>query len=195
MNGSEHTMKNPTKGMRRHIYYIMCAALLAFSPSCSDTAENRYADTPAFLRIFPVTALPSLHTSLNNNGYFCAVTYKKPYYYASGADGSHDQMNGTAMEAYGNPVYVSGIILGTPLLPDVNGNFAPVAYDQVCRNCYDEYINKPLTFSSATTATCSRCHRTYDLSTDGIVIEGPAGKRLLRYHVFYDALGDVLIVR
>ncbi len=163
--------------------------------ACADDIDDRYANIPVFMRVQPVTALTPLFTAANNPGFFCALEYDKPYYIARGTHGAQAQMNGTALEGYGKPLYISGIVTGTPSLPDMHGEFYLVAYDQVCPNCYLEFFDKKLRFPTQTTAFCDRCRRTYDLNTDGIVINGEAGKPLLRYRVQYDRMSDVLIVR
>ncbi len=174
---------------------LLCPACALLFSGCGDDGTDSYAPTPAFMRVQPVTALAPLRTALTSPGYFCALTYSKPYYHAKGTDGTSAQLNGTALEGYGAPVYICGIIVGTPSLPNTAGSFYTIAYDQACPNCYEELINKALTFPEQTKAHCERCKRSYDLNTSGIVIEGGAGKPLLRYGVQYDATNDVVVVR
>ncbi len=178
----------------KHIYALFVACVLLFA-GCGDDIGDSYANIPAFMRVQPVTALAPLRTALNNPGYFCAMTYSKPYYQAKGTDGTSAQINGTAMENYGKPLYICGIIVGMPSLPDMSGNFYLVAYDQACPNCYKDLINKTLRFPSQTAAHCDRCRRTYDLNTSGIVIEGEKGDPLFRYRVQYSPLNDIMVVQ
>lgn len=59
------------------------------------------------------------------------------------------------------------------------------AFDRECPNCFDPDVypmkSKPLSVSSDGIATCSVCHRKYNLNTGGNIISGDAGKSLTRY--------------
>lgn len=60
------------------------------------------------------------------------------------------------------------------------------AYDLQCPNCFDPDAlpvrSHPLTFTTNGQASCSNCHRTYDLNNGGIVASGDAGNKLTRYY-------------
>lgn len=59
------------------------------------------------------------------------------------------------------------------------------AYDRECSNCFDSNAlplrSYPLTVNSAGIASCSHCHRTYDLNNGGIIASGDGGKMLKPY--------------
>lgn len=59
------------------------------------------------------------------------------------------------------------------------------AYDRECPNCFDSNAlplrSYPLTVNSAGIASCSHCHRTYDLNNGGIIASGDGGKMLKPY--------------
>lgn len=59
------------------------------------------------------------------------------------------------------------------------------AYDRECPNCFDSNAlplrSYPLTVNSAGIASCSHCHRTYDLNNGGIIASGNGGKMLKPY--------------
>ena len=59
------------------------------------------------------------------------------------------------------------------------------AYDRECPNCFDPDAipvrSKPLATDEKGHATCSVCHRVYDLNNRGYVISGEAGVPLTRF--------------
>ncbi len=73
----------------------------------------------------------------------------------------------------------NGIIVGFQTLnTQPNGGF--VAYDAQCANCVRLSGNSispkyPLSMASSGIATCSKCHRRYDMNNGGIVLNGIAG--------------------
>lgn len=86
----------------------------------------------------------------------------------------------------------NGLIIGCSSLNDG----VLYAFDLQCPNCLD--TNYPVTKCPLTWArsgqwvTCQDCHRSYDLNNGGIVIDGPSGKKLIRYRTSYD--GRLLVV-
>lgn len=76
----------------------------------------------------------------------------------------------------------NGIIVGYGTL-----NIPPTfyAYDLECPNCFDPNAipikSKPLSLSTNGIATCSVCHRQYDLNNNGFISSGEAGNKLTRY--------------
>ena len=77
----------------------------------------------------------------------------------------------------------NGIIVGYGTL-----NTPPIfyAYDLECPNCFDPNAipvkSKPLSISTNGIATCSVCHRQYDLNNNGFISSGEGGNKLTRYH-------------
>lgn len=172
------------------------ALLLALLPaSCAEEAESYYANLRAFFRFGSVITTPQLNSAVNNPGQFCTITFSGGYYLFTGPDGSFTRYAATAVDNYGRPEYVSGFIVGTPAVPDLNGNFALSAFDLVCPNCYETYIQRPLSFSGTTAMHCNRCGRTYDLNNGGIVSSGTAGRPLFRYRVTYAATQGMLLIQ
>lgn len=59
------------------------------------------------------------------------------------------------------------------------------AYDRECPNCFVPNAlplkSYPLSISTAGIATCSKCHRQYNLNNGGIISQGDKGNKLTRY--------------
>lgn len=168
--------------------------------ACVGDDESPYARRPAFFRFSPVTSAPhTLLPALGNPGEWCTVTIKGSVYdFRSVTTGKVDTPPLTALDNYGSPTWCGGLIIGTPLLPDMDGRFLPVAYDIVCPNCFEEGgITRALGVEANGTATarCSRCGTRYDLDNGGLVIDTDpaAALRLFRYRCFYD--NNVFVVQ
>ena len=73
------------------------------------------------------------------------------------------------------------------------------AYDRECPNCFDSNAlplrSYPLKVNSAGIASCSNCHRTYDLNNGGIIASGNGGKKMTRFHAATTGAHGLLIVR
>lgn len=73
------------------------------------------------------------------------------------------------------------------------------AYDRECPNCFDSNAlplrSYPLKVNSAGIASCSHCHRTYDLNNGGIIASGSGGKKMTRYPVVTTGAYGLLSVR
>lgn len=159
-------------------------------------SEDFYARMPAFLRFTPVSAVPPLNSALNNPGMFCAVTFTSSHYVFTGLDGSVRTYPRTALDAYGKPVCISGFIVGTPALPDMQGGLTCVAYELACPNCdIEASISRALSLTGIASATCGRCGRVYDLNNGGVVSTGTDGHSLYRYRIAYSQTTDVVIVQ
>lgn len=172
---------------------LLAAVLLA---GCTEDVENTYTSVRAFFRFTPVTSVHQLNTALNNPGMFCSVTFNPQSYVFTDSEGNATSVNRTALDLYGTPVFICGFIVGTPSLPDVNGNFYNVAYDLVCPNCYhDDAIQRSLAFSDREEVTCNRCRRSYTLSNGGLVRSGESGRSLLRYRLTYSAAQNTLVIQ
>ncbi len=76
----------------------------------------------------------------------------------------------------------NGIIVGYGNLTDPITFYA---YDRECPNCFSSNTypvkSRPLTVANTGIATCSVCHREYNLNTGGNIIKGDSGKKLTRY--------------
>lgn len=158
--------------------------------SCGDTdVDGFYASERAFLRYDRVFTAAPLHSALSNPGMFCSIVVSNGYFVFEGSDGQTcppDQF--TEIDNRVRPQYVAGFVVGVPAVPDMQTGSAPVAYDLVCPNCYaDHALTRRLSFATTTTMTCSRCHRTYDLNNGGHVSSEAGGRKMLRYHISYNA--------
>ena len=161
--------------------------------ACVDDSETPYARHPAFFRFSPVTAAPkTLMPALANPGEWCSVVRTgSVYQFVSTTQGMTDTYPQTSLEQYGQTLWLSGLIVGTPTVPEMGADgFYPVAFDLVCPNCYEEGgITRALTIVSPIPgrAKCSRCGTLYDLDNGGIVLEGSAARhsRLYRYRCHY----------
>ena len=73
------------------------------------------------------------------------------------------------------------------------------AYDRECPNCCDSNAlplrSYPLKVNSAGIASCSHCHRTYDLNNGGIIASGSGGKMIKPYPSVTTGAYGVLSVR
>lgn len=176
----------------RKIIGLLAATLLLVA--CESDVENLYSNFRAFFRFTPVTSAQPLYKSLNNPGLFCMVEFTTSHTIFKGNDGSSYAAPRTALDQYGRPVYISGFIIGTPSLPDLNSNFYNVAYDLVCPNCYDEsYIQRKTQFEGYDKMKCTTCHRSYNLNNNGVVDGGENGRPLFRYRLSYGS--DVVVIQ
>ena len=160
---------------------------------CSGEVENEYSTSRAFFRFSPVTAVPPLQQSLGNPGLYCRISFFNRTVTFTSSAGNSQQYILTDDYANRSIAFIAGFIVGTPSVPDLNGNFYQVAYDLVCPTCYDrDAIQRSLGFSADETATCGRCHHTYSLRHGGI-IEGAEGDKLKRYHITYS--NNVMVIQ
>lgn len=171
----------------------MCGGLLA---GCAADVSEEYSSERAFFRYTSVSTCPPLYQAVNNPGVYCRITFDQSYYHFANTSGVTYSAPRTALDAYGSPRYISGFIVGTPTIPDLNGNFYQVAYDLVCPTCYDEEaIQRSLTLNGGEeTAACGRCGRVYSLRNSGIILSGGTGSHLKRYRVTYAAASNMFTV-
>ena len=73
------------------------------------------------------------------------------------------------------------------------------AYDRECPNCFDSNAlplhSYPLKVNNIGIASCSNCHRTYDLNNGGIIASGSGGKMIKPYPSVTTGAYGVLSVR
>lgn len=185
----------------RCLKYALCALLITVPVACVDDDESPYARFGAFFRFQPVTAAPStLLPALGNPGEWCTITITGSTYQFKSATGKTDSYPVTSIEQYGAPIWIGGLIVGTPTVPEIGATgFAPVCYDIVCPTCFEEGgIKRAVSITDPTLgrATCTRCRRVYDMQMGGIVIEGastPKDPRLYRYRCHND--NDTFVVQ
>ncbi len=173
----------------RKLLYTLLATVLMLQASCSDDVDNLYTNMRAFFRFNAVLTTQPLNSALNNPGQFCKITFPAGKYVFENASGNRAEYSPTAVAGYGKPECIAGFIVGMPDVPDLStGQMSPVAYDLVCRNCYEAHsIQRALGFASQTTMKCPRCNRIYDLSNSGRVSSGNGGSALYRYRITYTA--------
>lgn len=187
--------------MRRSLLHTAAALLLPLMLlpallSCSDDeGSSLYSSQPAFLKFSPVTAVAPLYTALHSTGCYCTVRVSTSTFQFAGSDGTSASYPLTAViQNYGTPVCVAGFIVGTPSVPDMDGQTGPLCYELSCPNCDGGgLVARAVTLGADETATCARCRRTYLLSSGyGNIIKGENGERLRRYRMSYTA--DLLLV-
>ena len=182
----------------KHIFRFLCSlcCLLPFL-SCSDEAEQPFARIPAFFRFSPVTSAQPLYGALNSPGEYCRITMDAHRFIFTNRAGSSISRPRTAMDAYGQPEYICGFVVGTPSTPNMNMQLQPLAYDLACPACY-EYHMKSISMEfdkvNVNAMQCPRCHRVYDMSLQGGVIKGEPGPRMYWYRsLIYN--NDTMIIR
>ncbi len=177
----------------RKLFAVASAAVLL--AACTDDVADLYASIRAFFRYDNVTASHQLYTALNNPGEFCTVTLRNSVIYFTDADGRSSQGNLSATEVYGKTQCVAGFIVGTPSVPDLNGQTSARAYDLVCPTCYERNaIQRSLQFDGREQVKCPRCGRTYSLQT-GLQNGGEEGVSVLyRYRMSYSPTGSGTLV-
>lgn len=161
--------------------------------SCVDDNESPYARRPAFFRFAPVTAAPkTLLPALNSPGEWTTVTMTEANYVFRTPGGMTDTFPRTQLDQYGKPTWVTGLIVGTPPVPEMGATECwPVAYDLACPSCVEaDGVTRAVVFGDVALGRviCTRCHRTYDLCNYGIVVDGaqsPHDPRLYRYRCSY----------
>lgn len=167
----------------------LAAALLLLATACTTEADDSpYARRPAFFRFSPVTAAPkTLFPALGNPGEWCTITISGSVYRLQNPQGMTDTYPLTSLDNYGTTTWVSGLIVGTPTVPEIGATLCtPVTYDLVCPNCFETGgITRAVVITQRTPAQaqCTRCRTTYDLENGGIIISGTPDntRRLYRY--------------
>lgn len=192
--------------MLHHSTLLATAALTLLTiTACISDEETPYAQRHALFRFTPVTAAPkTLLPALNNPGEWCTiVTSRTGYTFTSITTHLTDTYTATALDQYGKPLWVAGLIIGTPTTPEIGTDrLAHITYDLACPSCFENGgITRPVTITDPALglAECTRCRRTYDLQNSGIVIEGAApnapNPRLYRYRSNYYADSNTFAVQ
>lgn len=183
--------------VRRLRRFAATGAVVLACAACAGGADSLYARIRAFFHYSRVTTTAPLYGALGNPGQFCKITFGGGRYNFTDNDGRSYACVPTALDQRWPPEAVAGFLVGTPAIPDLNGNFYNVAYDLVCPNCYLESIDRALDFvrSSRTAVACGRCRRVYNLDNGGVVAEGGEGRPLYRYRMNYQAAQGVLIIQ
>ncbi len=173
-----------------------CAVVLAFgamaggNSSCGNT-QNEFSSLPCRL-LFDngVHQNPALSSAMSSAspGIFCTIrktqrggatylTFSTNYGLEQESKLDESETRRTLILGQNN-----GIVVGYGNLSDPLTFYA---FDRECPNCFvaESYPvkSRPLTISADGFATCSVCHREYNLNTGGNIVKGDAGKKLTRY--------------
>lgn len=179
----------------RCLRYLALLLATLLTVACADDVQDYYAHERAFFRFTPVTAAMPLYTAVNSAGEWCKVTFAPGLYTFTSAHGLTATYPATALEAYGQPEYVAGFVVGTPSVPGVNGLYEVAAFDLVCPACYEQnMVQRSLAFTGHELLTCPRCQRVYDLQNGGLQREGEPGPKMYRYHVTYSSATQSLLI-
>ena len=167
--------------MRRSVQSVILLFLILLS-SCGDRVDYEYSSRsyPFLLSITIRIKTPILASALNSMspGVYCVIRYS----YVSGRH-SFSFENNQGLRS-GSPVWFDGIDLRLESWKHVGqnnglivgyGNLdvpAPLyAYDLQCPNCFQPNVlplrSYELKMSSDGFATCTNCHRKYNLNTGG----------------------------
>lgn len=173
----------------KHLYIII-VCLAALLSACSDT-ENEFSNYRCYL-VFQNDRHQdmTLASALNQNapGTFCRISFGvrngAECYFFNNNQGLSSYKAATSLDLQRSNIIgvynSSGVIVGYGNL-DMPATL--YAYDSQCPNCYKN-TGKPayqLTMNERGWATCTRCHRTYDMNNGGIISEGDKGDKLIRY--------------
>ena len=177
--------------MTRSIPILLFLSLLL---SACRKADTMFCNLPANFTMEHIYQAPVLYTACNSTGEFCSVTSKGKTFEFSNTKNT-STVNRTAMNDYaGFYLGLSGFIVGLPTIPELGQDVSHVVcFDLACSNCYhDNGVTKRLVLQEGGNATCSTCHRTYNLNNVGIISKGEGGKPLYRYRV--NLIGNTLII-
>lgn len=171
---------------------LLCALLLYLFVAC-DNAETEYSDESCYF-VFDnsIHQDPTLASAMNPNapGIFCRITESQVsgvtvFTFANNQGGEPTTKKATAIDTQRSRKLgkQKGIIVGYG-----NGDITnPVfyAYDNQCPNCVTTsgLQDYQLTMTDVGLATCSKCHRSYDMNNGGYETSGKGGEytRLTRY--------------
>lgn len=182
--------------MKHFLLKAVVGLCVSAGVACSGDVQGEYTRHHAFFRYPNVNTTPELRTALGSPGMFCKITFPAAYYLFTDADGKFTQVNRTSLDAYGQPMFIAGFLVGTPSIPDFSGNFVPVAYDLACPNCFSESaIQRALDFTAPLEMKCGRCGREYDLNNSGVVTDGEKGRPLFRYRMSYAQAQGMLVIQ
>lgn len=188
--------------MKRHAQCLLLAAIAMLVPTACGDTMTEYSTYPCRF-VFNISThghSAALQSAVGATGIFCKVTktYKggANYYSFSTNQSLSDEVIFTAEDTrttvalgMNNAIWFGYGNLDSPAVF--------YAYDGECPNCFDPNAipvrSKPLSVSYAGIATCSTCHREYNMNTGGNIVNGDKGEKLTRYHATYSAAGIVAV--
>ncbi|MBM6993997.1 MAG: hypothetical protein I3J02_12180 [Prevotella sp.] len=164
---------------------LLSLSLLLALCSCGDT-QSLYSQ--AYCRLYFDNSThndATLATAMTAySGAFVTITASGSQFVFASNQGLSSKVNMTAVDVQRGYVLGmnGGIIVGYGTSAD--GTF--YAYDRECPNCFDvdalPVKSYKLSVNEFGIATCSNCHRQYDMNNGGIVSSGDAGNKLSRYY-------------
>ena len=173
--------------MKRLLQLTLLAAIILLAACDADTVESKFSKYRASFSLSPVNTIAPLNQALTSFGDFCTITADANHYYFSTLRNSQS-VNRDAYAAYKTFICIGGFIVGKSSQTELGTNDYPLlCYDLCCPNCYrDDNIAKRMSLEEGGRASCSRCHRTYDLNSEGAVVSGEKGHKLERYRMSYN---------
>lgn len=175
--------------------------LLLLLAACGSDVQQEYTSYVARLVYNPAeTPLPPLQAAITSQNTFCTLTLTQQTaatYTLAAALPQQDQQTVRVALAH-NPTPVlglandKGLIIGNSSLQTDN----PYVFDRVCPNCYADHRDPryALTLTTALTALCPNCHRTYALLNQGAIAAGSPGQKLIRYRAQATPDGTLRII-
>lgn len=170
-------------------------------PACdADTVESKFSKLRASFSLSPVNTIAPLNQAMTSKGaIFCTITFDTRnmlYVFRTLTNSQTQQV--TAEAAYKAIRCIGGtgggFIVGEAELPDLGTSSTPyLCYDLCCPNCWrDDNIAKNMKLEEGGRASCSRCHRAYDLSNEGLIVSGEKGRKLERYRMSYNSMAIMI---
>lgn len=190
------TRKNPLSiGRGWGMNFSLFIFLLSFILSC-EKADNRYYTGARVNFTYTYTnTIPELNAALGSMGEFCTIRMDGQNFIFSGLKTSTTRPM-TAADTRVHPALgLAGLIVGLPNMPEVGSDVSRVvAFDLACP-CYEDFdFPRNLQLQAGGYAYCSRCQRTYNLNSEGIVSNGSSGRALYRYRITYNAFGNTVSI-
>lgn len=177
------------------LFFLFHFSLFALCISCQKADNIYYTGARVSFTFTYTNTVPELNAALGGFGEFCTVRMDGTNFIFSGLKTTTTRPL-TAADTRVHPALgLSGLIVGCPNIPEPGADVAHVvAFDLSCP-CYDDFSStRNLQLQAGGLAYCSRCGRTYDLNSQGIVAKGDAGRALYRYRATFNQFGNTLIV-
>ncbi|MBP3828116.1 MAG: hypothetical protein ILA07_08765 [Prevotella sp.] len=143
---------------------------------------------------------PTLSSAMNPlaPGIYCRITTSgNQYFLFTNNQGQSSRQTMNAIDKQRSCILgiynETGIYVGYGTLNDPPTFYA---YDALCPNCYKEtgLMRNVLSVNSSGLASCGRCKRTYDMNNMGIITQGEAGEKLIRYRAATTGPNGILSV-
>ena len=179
------------RGVMPLFTFLLCSFLV----SCEKADSIYYRGARVSFTYTYTNTVPELNAALGGFGEFCTIRMSGNNFIFTGLKTTTTRPM-TAVDTRVHPALgLSGLIVGRPNMPEPGAETAyVVAFDLSCP-CYEDCATTHnLDLVAGGLAHCSRCERTYDLNSQGIVTKGTSGRALYRYPVSYNAFGNTLSV-